>query len=596
MQKTIKKVALVAAAALTFAGISGVAAHATAAATATWVATANTTAASAASTAATASATADGNHYVTIKLAASSADSDYTISTSGVGAFYGTATSATNYLVYSNGSNAVGGFTWSKSTFPSGSAFGGTETMTVNIVSTVAGTQTVTATPTNGTSGASTITITWGAAPSLQAQYSTAYIDSTSDTETVDATISASGSASTSVAAYIAVNLNSAASTGITGQGLTASVSGPGLISVKNHALTGVGNTDGCDTTKGKSITVAASAANLATWNVCVYPDGNTGTSSITLTSGTFSVTKTVTFYGVASKAVATQNLFVGATNATLGKTSAAAAQVATAYATTYAYTVAVTDANGNAANPAANVKTVISDTTIISSSTCTQLSATPGSYNCDVVVAQGAASGKSATVTFEASADSGVTFTVLASPLTFKVGGAVAKEVLSLDAASYDPGATVTLTATATDSKGNAAYDGQTTAGTWTSTRYVGTLPAANYYVNGKATWTLYAPSISGAFTLGATGVDANTTALSVAGTVNTDTTASDAASLATDAANAATDAANAAAASADNATQAASDALAAVQALDEKVTSLISALQKQIAALAKAVAAKKK
>jgi trimeric autotransporter adhesin len=345
--------------------------------------------------------------------------------------------------------------------------------------------------------------------------------------------------------------------------------------------------TNTCATTTGKSITVSAAAGNLATFLVCVYPDGNAGTSTITITSGTYTVTKTVTFFGAPTKAVATQVLYVAAAGATLGKPSASAKPVTTAYATTYAYTAAVTDANGNAANPAA-VKAVSSNTTVIVSSSCQQLASTPGSYNCDVVAASGAASGASATVTFEAEDASG-NYTVIANPLTFRIGGStVAKEVLALDNTSYDPGATATLSVTATDASGNPVADGTDSPATWTSTKTVQGLPsAASYYVNGVKSYTVYAPVVSGDFSVGATGDDANTTALSVAATVTNAT--SDAASLATDAANAATDAANAAAASADNATQAASDALAAVQSLDAKVSSLFASLQKQIAALTK-------
>ena len=110
---------------------------------------------------------------------------------------------------------------------------------------------------------------------------------------------------------------------------------------------------------------------------------------------------------------------------------------------------------------------------------------------------------------------------------------------------------------------------------------------------VDGKKSYTLYAPLAAGPLTFNATTGAAGTyiatdaAAAAVKATVEIEGDAT--ASLALDAANAATDAANNAYDEAQNATQAASDALAAVTALAAQVKSLIASVKKLTAAVAK-------
>jgi len=216
----------------------------------------------------------------------------------------------------------------------------------------------------------------------------------------------------------------------------------------------------------------------------------------------------------------------------------------------------------------------------VIASSTCYASTTVTGTFYCAVVASPLSTSGKTATVTFKASSTSSTAnYDISAAPLTFAVGGGIAKEVLSTDATSYNALAPVVLTLTATDSAGNPAYDqytGTTTGLTSTlvsSTQLGGTAFTAlsfNNLVHGVATVTgVYAPAIAGDFTI--SGTDAQSTALEAISVTATSTGGStdavaqaavDAANEATDAANAATDAANAAADSADAATQAAQDA----------------------------------
>ena len=393
-------------------------------------------------------------------------------------------------------------------------------------------------------------------------------------------------------------------------QGLAASITGPGTLGIVNG--TGTNQATVAVAPTGRNISVAA-GTNGSSYNVTVFPDGNAGISTITIVSGTTPIaTKTVTFVGSPAKATATQGLFVLEAGSSTPGTGAGAALSATADAATNvsntsAITAKVVDANGNAAN--GTVKIVSSNPAVLNAVGCTQVTATPGTYQCDVQGASGAASGASATITFEV-ADTSGNYTILAAPLTFAIGGAIASEALTTDMASYASLAPITLTVTAKDSAGNAAYDqyvsGGLTSALVASTQLGGAaLTTASFtnLVNGVATVTgLYAPAVAGDFTV--SGTDAVSTALEAISVTANSTggsadasanAATDAANEATDAANAATDAANAAADSADAATQAAQDAgdkadaaLAAVTALSQQVTTLLS----KVAALATAIA----
>ena len=183
---------------------------------------------------------------------------------------------------------------------------------------------------------------------------------------------------------------------------------------------------------------------------------------------------------------------------------------------------------------------------------------------------------------------------TFLTATQNVSVGGSVASEAITTDAASYTAGQAMIVTITAKDKSGNPVADGTASPAVSANKAVGGTAAAlaAGIYVGGKKASSttvekasVFAPVTGGDFLLTATGTDLALTSLKATATVEGDTSAS----LALDAANAATDAANNAYDEAQNATQAASDALAAVTALAAQVKSLIASVKKLTAAVAK-------
>ena len=550
-------------------------------------------------------------NYTAETFQAGTADKYYTITTSGVGSVnYPSAGTANGghastvtlgtSTVWSDGSGAIG----------TGTGFTGSETLPVSVYSAVAGTQVVTIT--GNVSAAITLTITWGAAPSFSAAYSTAINNNVADAGTNAATSDDTLSvAKTAIAGDIAVVIKNGSNTAYNGTTVSASVSGAGLVAFgANTSATTVG------TAKVASVTLTG----LNTTFIYLSGDGTAGTGTITIsvTDGsttTVLATKTVTFTGSVAGLKAQQNLFV--LKAAAGNTYAGTTSINDATSTTVALktplTVFATDANGNKSNASANVKLVSSDSTVVTVGACTTATGTSaviGEYNCSVNGTALAASGKTATVTAEASTDGGTTFTILATPVTFTIGGSIAAVSIATDVVTYVVGSPLKIVATAKDSAGNLAYDQDaalfTSSGLVASTVLGGAILPTNVattVINGVHTYSgFYAPVTSGSGTLTITGTDSTTAANAVSATAtltdpssDSSNAATDAANEATDAANAATDAANAAADSADAATQAAQDAsdqaaaaLAAVTALSQQVTGLTA----KIAALASSLA----
>jgi hypothetical protein len=435
-----------------------------------------------------------------------------------------------------------------------------------------------------------TVTVTYGAVAAVSTQYSLTNLWSG-----VDTTAPTAGAADTTVVikskslatqAYtIQTVIKDQNAQALNAQTISATVTGPGLIGI----ATGTGAT----TATGRTLSQLL-AANIG--SVSLWADGSAGVSTVTITVGTVVVaTKSVTFVGTASKAVATQALMVAKAATQLGATGTGTAAAATSMATTPAFSVEVTDSNGNDVAAGAVVKMVSSDATVITVGTCVEITLSPGNFECSVSGAASAVSGKTATVTFSVYTAATALYDVVANALTFSIGGAIASVAVTLDKAAYSSGDAMVLTATAKDSSGNAAYDGQAPYQTIGSNKSLITLPATTKYIVGGITATsataptLFAPATTGDFLIsGLTIATASATsgaAYAVSSTVEGDATAS----LALDAANAATDAANNAYDEAQNATQAASDALAAVTALAAQVKSLIASVKKLTAAVAK-------
>jgi len=377
----------------------------------------------------------------------------------------------------------------------------------------------------NSTTGAATTfvtaTVTWGVAATPTAQYSLVKLlagaDSTDVTSsTTDTTDTVVSRATTAQRFTIQVEVMDQYNVAFNGATLAASISGPGTI--------GIAASRSATTQTGRSLSVALTGQNYG--SVSVWGDGSAGKATVTITASTATSTvtlgtKTVTFAGSPSKIAVTQGLYVARAGYELGRTPTTTSGAATSVATTPAFTAEVTDSNGAAVVAGSTVKMTSSDSTVITVGTCAEstASALPGTFECSVSGASGAASGKTATVTFSVLNSTTGLYDIVASPLTFTIGGAISKVVVTTDKTSYTAGEGVNLTATATDSSGNKAYDGQAwqlSAATKAASNKSmgGALPAeTKEIVNGKQSTTsstgtasLFAPSTPGSFTIAGT------------------------------------------------------------------------------------------
>ena len=399
---------------------------------------------------------------------------------------------------------------------------------------------------------------------------------------------------------------------GTVGSGATKG--GPAASETRPTSATGV-----------KWLRMATPVADSATI-VRVWSTGTAGTATITVTSdaGVVLGTKTVTFHGPV-------------TALAINRTTKKVIQAGTGTASTAAFRVAATDAGGRAVT-GLTVGIISSNVAAISGGSCADAdgAVTDGIYSCDVNPVVTSTSGMASTLTARTldPADlDGLRYLTVTYDVT--MGGAISTFVLTTDKATYDPGASMVVTATAKDASGNVPYDGQ--AGpTLRSNKALGGTAAGttitmNAYYDGVSTsqtrstttvrtmsadLTLFAPAASGQFsisgldgqatpasvsitaTVGDDGATAAAKAAGVAATAAADA-AADAAAEAIDAANAATDAANLAAEAADAATVAAEEArdaadaaTAAVEALATEVATLMAALKAQITTLANTVA----
>jgi hypothetical protein len=426
-----------------------------------------------------------------------------------------------------------------------------------------------------------TLDIVVSAATLYSAANSTSILNAASTgvtTATVDATIAVGKAASTN-AGTVVVSLKDSASAAIAGT-VSATISGSGLITVDTNNNT---------TTAGtlRSSSAATTAGGLA--YVHITSDGTAGVGTVTISNtdvnGVTTVlsTETVTFSGAIATLVATNaftNLAVGA-NGTNGSS------------TLYALKVKATDANGN---KVADGTTVYATSSDLTKATISASQTTVSGYAYFAV--QGVAVG-TATITFGEAATSPTVTTTAVLTLT---GNAASTVTLAFDKASYSPGEKMVLTLTAKDSTGAGISDG-------TYTAFFTAMPSANValqgdlltanpvIVAGVATYNLYAPLTTATVTITATtGTAGLATAaqglvISASADVVGDTAAVDAANAATDAANYAADAADAATTAAEEATAAAvaaqdsaDAASAAVVALGLRVAVLYAATRTQV------------
>jgi trimeric autotransporter adhesin len=415
-----------------------------------------------------------------------------------------------------------------------------------------------------------TVTVTAAPADDLvvSAAKSTSVI-STGETATAQiadsATVVAKTLAPTAQAATIKVVLKNAADKTLADASLTVIVKSgtPGTV-----GSSAAGVSSGM-TSQGRAISTTAGDV------IGVFSDGTEGVAEVEIYAGTILLaTEKVTFFGdVASYAgtFAVKSLGVGDTST---------------------ITVTGKDKAGNATGAP----------TIYATSSDTSVATVPATSGSGAIVVTGVKSGK-ATITLcdtAACASAKITSTV-----AITVGAKTAKTVtLSFSPAAPTAGEKVTVTLTATDASGNPVADGArflvSSAGFTSSVSVSGsTLPTGETVTiaAGVVDYIFYAPA---AGTVTFTATEGSATDSTTKGTITGSVTvanpgldaATDAANEAIDAANAATDAALAAAEAADAATTAAQEASDAVAALSESVTKLIAGLQAQIKSLAAVVA----
>jgi hypothetical protein len=488
---------------------------------------------------------------------------------------------------------------------------------------TVAGTYVVRVTPAVPASGSTavaltgatykdiTITVTAAPADDLVATTATSII-SAADTNTAvaDEIVTASkastwvqSSATQTQAALIRVTQKNKSALTIS-ESYTAEISGAGTL--------GIGRFDGLASIPDTYTSVGRALTLKGSDSVLVFADGTSGVGTITIKSkaGLVLATETVTFFGDATSIVTTSQstvLYPGVSNDGAGTTADRPLKVV------------VKDAAGTVVSNAA-LKVTGETSTIVSdsyASNCTFVQA-DGAYYCSVTA--GVAGKTRVTVGTKTSATDTTATNLNGNAVEVRVGSTTAASVtVAADKSSYAPGEKATISVTLLDKDGLVvAGDGTTdyasifaTGGI--STDFVlgsssDTTTATSLFdvTGGVKKYTVYMPQNTGAitFTYKTAGTAVTGTApsalsgLAVANQAVTSTfsvtvsnpgvdAATDAANEATDAANAATDAALAAADAADAATAAAQDASDAVAALSATVAKLVASLKAQITSL---------
>ena len=591
---SIKRIALVAAAALTIGGFSAVAAHA-AASTLTQVAgTGDNGAGGIAGPANTLQVlvthASNSAEYITVSGGSIlSATNSNTVATSGLSVLLNknNATDTLTITTPTAGSIVVSAYdevTAGSGTFPA------TATTTTTITVSAAGVSGVYSV------AKSSVYIVAGLAPSgvaLTADPTTAIVKTSTAASPVD---------STTVAATVQVSYFDGNGTAIAAAGdtVTATItSGPGAI--KGIADSATATTAiGTGSITNYSSNVGTNQTTHGIYTFVVWPNGQVGTSTITFknAAGTILGTKTITFAGttVASIKVAVKKANV------LNSSTVTTKQV---------FAVNTYDSAGNEiTSPLGNtiVVTAATGSTTGGAVTCSDYNATDGVYYCSAIAQATAATTSDPSETY--------TFTVgtVTATASVKFVSGVLTTLSVAGPASADPGTKVTYTLTALGANGSALPDGDYSPGALlTNAAPVSNASLTAYafgqgetitLAGGTATDFTYAPfsgTLSTSWTVAGTAATAQSLASASVGSNGTATTYFTAAGIAktltattltaddvavtantdaTAAANAATDAANAAADAADQAT-------AAVTDLQTQVVALIAAIQKQITAL---------
>ena len=447
---------------------------------------------------------------------------------------------------------------------------------------------------------AQTLTITVGTNPATDTVASSATIvlnSGETNSATTDATVTfpkgttAEVAVSTrAAAATLSVALLNAAGVATTSESFTATVSGPGILgSATAAAATPVVS---APTPTGRAITVKNGDV------VQLFNDGTSGDATVTIASAAGKVlgTKSITFYGAAASITAATTALTTGTVAKVGSN-------------TGLISFSVKDAAGVAVTTG-TYYLVSADATLVSNAytACSAYDATNG-FRCDVA---GVAKGTTTVYVTNRSSATDTTAEVKSAAVSVRVGTTTPASVtVTSDKSTYAPGEKATITVTVKDADGNVVP-----SGTYTSIFKAGGI-VANYTlgaasdtttassvdgsIDGVKTFTVYMPATEGdvtfAWTTGSTAAAATlglaTANQAVAGSLvvgvsSTSTSAAiDAANEAAQAASDATDAALAAADAADAATTKAQEAVDAVATLSAEVSKLITALKAQITTL---------
>jgi trimeric autotransporter adhesin len=324
------------------------------------------------------------------------------------------------------------------------------------------------------------------------------------------------------VAIQVTVGRANGAITGTTA--VSASITGPGLLKMSANDT----DPDSSEVATGRSIssTAATMLAGNDIFSVGVIPDGVAGVSTITITVGTYTVTKTVTFVGTVATLAFTKvrgSIVDTADGVVAGDTDAYAGFITGKDAAGNAVTL--TAAEFTAVTATQKTAAVITDAAVVAGTAATYSGVAVAANAPTVVIDPTATKTGNKTLTLTHTATG---LTVVA---TFTVALAQATTVrLSTDKATYAPGEKITLTLTALDAGGFGIADiasptnflaatGIVASSSITGDALVVTAPAI---VGGKATFTLFAPLASGPITFSATtgaGTEAPTTAVTVTG-----------------------------------------------------------------------------
>ncbi len=413
---------------------------------------------------------------------------------------------------------------------------------------------------------------------------------------TADVAVTAAKAASTTAAAaVIKVTLKNANASTIS-DSFTATIAGPGILGAGAFG-TGASLDDAVQA-KGRALSVRNGDV------VAVFPDGSAGVATITIGSsaGVILATEKVTFFGDAATITASVLKTVIGTGSN-----------------TKTLEVTVKDAAGVSVSNLDGKLGVVSSYTIKISTAYASLGAydvTTGTYTVDVTGVAAGSANLTVTTKTSSTATTGVD---AAAAVSVRVGSYKPASVrVSTDKSSYAPGEKGSIKVELLDADGLEVVSGETYTATFDADGIVSsyalsnsTLPGANVvsYASGGRLYTFYAPITEGdvkfSWTTGATasyGVKGAAGGLAtanqgVAGSVTiavssaATSAAIDAANEASQAASDATDAALAAADAADEATTKAQEAVDAVATLSAEVTKMINALKAQIKTLSNLV-----